>query len=233
MGSAGDAPLCIINQVGRGRAALLNFTMSSFPDISDAGASPAAADFAAALLASAGVTPTVTVTDAAGRPVRDTEVIRWKGSSVDFLALFGGKDETVRVTLPRARHVYDLRERAYRGLQKSFAVHKLPMRATFVALSPLKLSAPQATLSANRIDRGERLTVKLSYAPSRARHAVRLCVYGPDGRHAEWFDRVVVVDPPGAEATLPIAYNDRTGVWTIRATDLYTNEAAQARFAVQ
>jgi beta-galactosidase len=248
MGSAGSGPLCIVNQAGRGRAVLLNFTMSSFPAIRDPAAPAAAADFMAALLAAAGVEPAVAVTDAAGRPVRDTEVIRWKGRGVDFLALFGGKDEKVQVSLPRAQHVYDLRERAYLGPQTTFAVHKLPTRATFVALSPVKLPAAQIEPSRERVKRGERLTVRLSYAASRARHAARVRVYGPDGAHAEWFDTVVVIEPlgysaaqrragkpapPGAEIALPIAHNDPAGVWTIRATDLYTGEVSEARFVVE
>jgi len=248
MGSAGAAPLCIVNHIGQGRAVLLNFTMSSsFLAINDPAAPAAAADFMAGLLAAAGVEPAITVTDASGRPVRDTEVIRWRGRGVDFLALLGGKNEKVQISLPRPQHVYDLRERAYLGLRATFAVHKLPTRATFVALSPVKLSAARVEPGPGRIRRGEQLGVRLSYPASRARHAARVQVFGPNGAHAEWFDAVVVVEPQrqspahtgagksaaqGAEITLPIAHNDPTGAWTIRATDLYTGDTTEARFVV-
>ena len=233
LGGAGAAPLLVVNQVGHGRAVLLNFAMSSFPDLRDPDNPPAAADFAAALLASAGVEPAVKVTDAAGRAVRDTEVIRWRGRGVDLLAVFGGKDEMVNLTLPYAQHVYDLRERAYRGLRQVFGVHNLPTRATFVALSPTRLSAPDVVLSDSRVERGQRLAVRLSYGASRARHAAAIRVHQPGGMHAEWFDQVVVVEPEGTDIVLPIAYNDATGAWTVRAVDLYTNEAAEARFVVE
>ncbi len=247
-GSAEGVPLCIVNQVGRGRAVLLNFTMDSFPR---AGLAPeelagAAADLLSALLALGGVEPEVTVTDLAGNPVRDTEIIRWRGDGVDFVALLGGQtagragirtwgitDEMVQVHLPDVRHVYDLREHVYRGRTASFTAHKIPRRATFIALSTRQLSGPQMDCSKTRILRGEQLTVQLWYPGSRAYHAARLRVYQPEGEYAQWFDQVVMVGPEGARVTLPIAYNDPTGLWTIRAIDLYTDEVAKVRVRVR
>jgi len=233
IGSADTVPLCIVNQVGEGHAVLLNFTMASFQNLSTEDTPQAAAEFVAALLDLGGVRPQVAVTDADGNPVRDTEVIRWRGRGVDFLTLFGGKDETVQVQLPRARHIYDLREHAYRGCTATFMTHKLPNRATFIALSRQALAAPQVQLSSRRVARGERLAVALSYPESRAWHAACLRVRQPDGTHAEWFDQVVIVGGDGTEVTLPIAHNDPAGLWTIRAIDLYTEEVAQVRVRVR
>jgi len=241
VGSAKDVPLCLVNQVGRGRAVLLNFTMDSFPRPEPG----AAADFVAALLALGDVEPEVTVTDLAGNPIRDTEVIRWRGDGVDFVALFGGlssgrsgpgvgaTDEMVQVHLPDVQHVYDLREHVYRGCTASFTAHKIFGRATFIALSTRQLSGSQMDCSKARISRGEQLTVQLWYPGSRAYHAARLRVYQPGGAHAEWFDQVVIVGAEGARVTLHIAYNDPTGLWTIRAIDLYTDERAVTRVRVK
>ncbi|MCK4323638.1 MAG: hypothetical protein KAW89_03850, partial [Armatimonadetes bacterium] len=206
----------------------------------------AAADLLSALLALGGVEPEVTVTDLAGNPVRDTEIIRWRGDGVDFVALLGGQtagragirtwgitDEMVQVHLPDVRHVYDLREHVYRGRTASFTAHKIPRRATFIALSTRQLSGPQMDCSKTRILRGEQLTVQLWYPGSRAYHAARLRVYQPEGEYAQWFDQVVMVGPEGARVTLPIAYNDPTGLWTIRAIDLYTDEVAKVRVRVR
>ena len=252
MGAADTVPVCIVNETGRGRAVLLNFAMYFLPTRVrrfwphyrdgkvfhpvEQETPAAAADFVAALLAGAGVQPEAAVTDLEGNPVRDTEVIRWDGAGVDFLALFGGfgcKDEIVQVRLPHARHVYDLREHVYRGRKATFRVHKLPSRTTFVALSDRRLSAPRAQLSSDSVTGGERLSLQLAYPDSPARYAARLRVFQPDGTHAEWFDQVVIVGPQGASAVLPIARNDPVGVWTIRATDLYTDLATRVRFQVQ
>ena len=80
---------------------------------------------------------------------------------------------------------------------------------------------------------GELLTLDLSYADSDAYHAARLRVHGPDGGHAEWFDRTVVVGPEGARVRLPIVHNDPAGLWTVGTTDLYTNETTLAGFRVE
>lgn len=212
---------------------LVNFTMASFPNLSFEDTPQAAAEFVAALLDLGGVQPQVTVSNADGNLVRDTEVIRWKGRGVDFLTLFGGKDEMVQIQLPRARHVYDLREHACRGCTATFTTHKLPNRATFVALAGRALPAPQVQLRSRRVARGERLAVALSYPESRAWHAARLRVQQPDGTHAEWLDQVVIVGGDGAEVTLPIAYNDPTGLWIIRGIDLYTDKMAEVRMRVR
>ncbi|UCH35900.1 MAG: beta-galactosidase trimerization domain-containing protein [Armatimonadota bacterium] len=232
-GAADGAPICIVKPVGRGRAVLLNFALESFPRLADAASAEADCAFLAKVLALGGIEASVRVTDRNGKPVRDTEVIRWNGRGVDFLTVFGGKDELVCVTLPHALHVYDLRERRYLGLQTTFTVHKLPTRATFVALSPRRLPTSDVALSQTQVRRGEQLTVRLSYAGSRAHHAARVQVYQPDGTHAEWFNRVLVAGPEGADVVLPIAYNDPSGAWTVRAVDLYTDETTEARFIVQ
>jgi len=231
VGHAGAAPLCIVNQIGRGRAALLNFTLDSFPRLGDAPAN--VADFFAALMAFAGVEPQVVVTDAKGKPVRDTEVIRWKGRGVDFLTLFGGDEELVQVRLPGARHVYDLRDYAYRGETQVFKARKLPRRATFIALSDEKLAPPHLERNRTHANRGEKLKLRFSYPGSGAWHAARVRVHDPSGAHAEWLDQVALVGPKGAEVILPIAYNDPTGEWTIQAVDLFTDESAVTEVTVK
>jgi hypothetical protein len=211
---------------------LLNFSLNTFPRIDKPReAPPEAAEFASALLAFAGVEPEVTVTDLAGRDVRDTEVIRWKGEGVDVLALYGGEEEWVKVHLPSHRYVYDLREHAFLGYTTTFNARKMPNRARFLVLSSRRLSRPQISV-APATSPGELLTLGLSYADSQAYHAARLRVHGPDGGHAQWFDRTVVIGPEGARVRLPIAHNDPAGLWTVGVTDLYTNETTTVGFRV-
>jgi len=139
----------------------------------------------------------------------------------------------VQVRLPQARHVYDLRDRAYLGRRTTFAAHKMPNRATFFALSARALPRPSIKLSKSEIPPGQKLTVAISCGESPAMHAVRLSARLPDGTSAEWFDHVAIVGRQAATATLPIACNDPTGAWAILATDLCTNKTATARFKVK
>ena len=46
----------------------------------------------------------------------------------------------------------------------------------------------------------------------------------PDGKPAEWLNRVVIVGKEPKEIPLPIAFNDPPGKWTIRAIDLFAEQ---------
>ena len=242
-GDAGGVSLWIENRVGEGAAVLLNFAMDSFPLINTGNAPAGAEDLIRSLFTGAGVEPPVELTDASGNPVRDTEIIAWKGPGVEFLALYGAmdlmgrrmnyiaKDEKVNVALPDARHVYDLRDGAYLGEVDRFETTKLGNRATFLVLSEEALNPPSVDTSGAR--RGERITVNVSYPESAATHAVRLRVTHPDGTDAEWHDQVLIVPPGGAQANLPIAHNDPPGEWTLTARNLYTQQTTEHRIAIQ
>jgi len=43
----------------------------------------------------------------------------------------------------------------------------------------------------------------------------------------------VLVGPAGGEVTLPFAYNDPVGKWTVRAMDLYTDQGTTATVVLQ
>lgn len=234
LGRAGDVPLCIARTAGKGRAILLNFAMDSYPVLNTEEVPEGAHDFVRTLLRASGVTPRVTVTGADGDLVRDTEIIRWSGPGVDFVTLFGAmslrgrkmmyvsKDETVGVTLPAKKHVYDLREGIYRGEVDSFPARKLGNRATWLVISDHALSSPVAKARGAPWKRGTREALDVSFPDRDATRAVKLEVLYPDGSHAEWLDRVLIVPAGGAQVVLPIAYNDPPGEWTLRASDLYT-----------
>jgi hypothetical protein len=245
LGHAGEVPICIVRTVGKGRAILLNFAMDSYPILNTSNIPAGSDDFVRALLRASGVEPQVTLTGAEGDLVRDTEIIRWSGPGVEFVTLFGAmslrsrkmmyisKDETVELALPAKKHVYDLREGIYRGLVDRFPAQKLGNRATWLVISDLELGPPLVKPQGAPWKRGTRVTVDFSFPESDATHAVKLQVLVPDGTPAEWLDQVLLVPAGGTRATLPIAYNDPAGEWTLRASDLYTGEATDTRLNVE
>ena len=80
-GSAGTTPVCIVRQVGKGRAVLLNFCLTTlFPQRgknTPLQIPEPLAVFLGNLLATAGVQPPVRLLNAQGQPVRNVEVIHW------------------------------------------------------------------------------------------------------------------------------------------------------------
>ncbi len=108
-GSAGTTPACIVRQVGKGRAVLLNFCLTTlFPQRGKNTPlqipEPLAA-FLGNLLAAGGVQPPVRLLNAQGQPVRNVEVIHWDAGKDRYFCLLRqqGTQETVTLSLPQAR----------------------------------------------------------------------------------------------------------------------------------
>ena len=66
LGRAGDTPICIVNETGRGRAILLNFTIWSYPNTAVHGKNEDAAGFMSALFSAAGAKRPLEILDEAG-----------------------------------------------------------------------------------------------------------------------------------------------------------------------
>ncbi|MFQ6131724.1 MAG: beta-galactosidase trimerization domain-containing protein [Armatimonadota bacterium] len=223
----GKVPVCISRRVGEGGAVLLNFAMSSFPDISKEQTPEGSADFLRVMLATAGVEPQVRLRDGRGRRVRNVEVVRWQNGDIELMALFreSGKRQRARVRLPSARHVYDLRRHKALGRVKRFRTEIIPSRATFFALLPKAAPGPAISLDRPRVAPGTLVTARLMVPGADGLHALRIRARTPEGTPAEWLDQVVIVGREAREVALPIAFNDAPGQWTISAVDLYTDKA--------
>ena len=234
LGSAGEAPVCLVREVGRGRAVLLNVAMTSFPKLRGPQSPEAAADLLARLLAQAGVEAQVKLTDAQGARLRNIEAVRWRNGEIELLALFreSGEPEPARVELPAARYVYDLRHHRALGKAKWFTTDIIPCRATFFALLPEAAPRPRLALSATA-RRGQVVTAELGVPGAAGQHALRVRARTPDGQAAEWWEQVVIVGREPVQVVLPVAYNDPRGRWQISVLDLYTDKPTTAELLVR
>jgi len=233
-GAAGQAPLFLVNRFGKGQAVLLNLSMGSFP----APGSDAAAALAARLwrqtLALGEIAPALELRDAQGQPVLNVEVTRWTNGPVQIVSLFrhAGAPETVTLRLSQAAYGYDLKQRRDLGHQTEFALPVTPSRACFYALSPAPLGPVTLTAGAPTAPGGVHLTRLASKLPQ-GQQGVSVRVELPDGRLADWVEPVALADAKGTTVAVPVALNDPTGTWTVRATDVYTGQTAVTRFEVK
>jgi hypothetical protein len=212
-----QSPLCIVNEYGKGRAILLNFSVHNAP----------AEKFVGNLLAACGVTPVVSVTGPNGRPVRDVEVTRWANGDVELLALLGTHDGEVQVKLSGTHHVYDLKRKENVGAVETFTTDLRAHRASFFALSPngwsdVKLSVPDAEMA-----RGEEFELQILQPDAKYEDAVRLQIVRPDGQVADWSEKTLIVADGTISVPLSIAYNDPPGEWICRATSLLTGQVTE------
>ncbi len=260
LGSAGETPICIVNDVQKGRAILLNFAMwSSRNPPANVGRT---AEFLSALFTSAGIEWPLELLDKDGHRHRNIEVMRWRtGPGIEVVALSGPTDDVLShpfaeqgtaviprtvadadletpvpavARLPRPRYVYEMRSDRHSGGPASrFAVGVRPWWATFLVLSERKLPPPLLKPTTDVATRGEVFRLGVTIADAQGMHALKLRGRGPDGRDAPWLSRSVIVDNGAATIELPIASNEQPGTWTVTVTDLYTNQPVTASFEVE
>lgn len=234
-GRAGEVPVWISRRVGRGRAVLLNVSMSGLPRAGATETPEPAYEALAALFKEAGVQPKLLLQTPSGKPVRNCEIVRWLDGGIEIVALFreAGAREEAALILPQARHVYDLRAGKYRGRTGKVAVEIIPCRATFLALCPAQLAAPRVTVSRLAAAPGEVLTATVAAPGAGGEVAVKLALTKPDGTKADWLPQYVISGPKAAQVSIPVAYNDPKGRWALAATELFSGVTSTVGFTVR
>ena len=233
-GAAGETPLFLANSFGRGRAVLLNLAMSTYPALSSEATPETAAELWRQTLGTGEVSPAFALTDAAGRRLRDVEVTRWVNGPAQVVSVFRhkGQPQAAELRLPRAMHVYDLKGRKELGRLQKVGLTVTPYRAMFFALSAEPL-APVSVKVSPSVALGGVQRVRLTSRMPAGQQAVSVQVTLPDGAVADWVDPVAVVDRHGTTVDVPVALNDPTGTWTVRATGLYTARTTTTQFSVR
>lgn len=235
-GSAGATPLLLSNSYGNGKAFLLNFSMASYPALSALTSSVPenVADVVKALLNEANVTPALTLRDAAGQRLRNVKVTRWQNGNTEIVSIFRryGSAEAAEVNLTNSAYVYDIKNHQCLGAGSNFNLQITPCRAQFFAFSGQTLPAPSVSVTNATVVPGSVLNVNLGVSQTNALQAIKVKVTLPNGRTADWLDKVIVTNSPGATIEAPIAYNDPCGVWTITATELFSQQSATTTVTV-
>ena len=255
IGRAGRTPICIVNKVGKGRAILLNFTIWSYPNIAEHEGPDDAIGLIRAMFNVAGLRRPLALLDANGRPHRNLEAVRWRtGKGIEVVALhgpdrdtwpdisppmpprpFNGLDTPVPVTvrLPDSKHVYEMRTGRSFGRTDEFTTGVRPWWATLFVVSDRELRPPIVTAASDSVARGESLKIESHVSHPDVVYALRIRVTDPDGEMAPWFSRSLIVEDGRGQFELPIAHNERTGTWTVTATDLYTEQTGTVSFLVK
>ncbi|NOY80725.1 MAG: hypothetical protein GXP31_06945 [Kiritimatiellaeota bacterium] len=245
-GQAGTVPLLLRHTLGKGTATLLNFQLLSGKE--DPAQLDAARELVGALLNESGVSPFVTATAPDGGVLPRTEMRVWRNGDGYVFGLWrrmecawfnpksgttAGTPQPARVTLEAPRYVYDLRQGKYLGKVSEFDTLLRWGRANFFLALPYRIGRLKMTLSSRRPAPGETLEVSISLkvpASGAARHAVFIELTGPDGEPARWAKQVVILEHGRATVRLPVAFNDASGTWRLRATELFSGEHTQTKW---
>ena len=192
------------------------------------------------ILDSAGVKPPFPVLRADGGPAIDVETRIFSNGALTIVALqreylsASNPDtrETVVLALPRIFSVYDLRTRHLLGNTDRLELELGPVEPVVLSLSE-KPIAPPAIAGPRRAHLGEITEFQIRSGSPAEHGIIHLDITGPDGGTIAHYSENLVLDGAVTTKVLPLAVNDKTGVWRLRAVDLPSGGTATAELQVE
>lgn len=241
MGKAGEVPIVITKQTGKGRTVLLNYGFGApYRVRNEAQARPQWAVIYGAL-AFGGIRPKYWV-EANGDPLRHMESVRFQDGPVEYLGFLkyrtSGSEQTVtaRVDAKGQRlHTYDMRTGQYLGQVADWRSDFTPARAKLFARLPyeilgVKVAATRAPVQAKGQQTGPVATVNVSVQTSSKTPGpqyVQVTVTGPDGQVRKHYGQNLRTEKGKATGQVQFALNDSPGKWKITARDAISSKTAE------
>ena len=197
------------------------------------------------LIAAAGVRPEFSVADEFSGSTTGIETHTFRNGGVTLLAVLSNpelrvdelgppefrsnarfeKPRALRVSLPHAMYVYDVRSGKALGNTDSITLTLDPYEPAIYALTPtrfppLRVSAPA------RVKHGESAGLSISFdgVSSAATHVLHLEVTDPAGKTVGVYSGNVLAQNGTAAKAVPVAVNDPAGKWTVLITDLLSGQ---------
>ena len=250
LGRVGQAPVVFSHAVGRGRAILLNFLMTSYPRMGAVGSPAGTAELWRALLDQAGVAAPFTLVRADGSATGNLQTQRWRTGEIELLGLMRDPETPPRqyaltmkerdapadfvLKLASPRWIYDLRDHRDLGRQSEIRLKLNVGRATFLALLPEAAPALQAMLSSEVVQPGETPELQVKAPQAVGAHAVWMTVVKPDGIEADELRATRVIQRGEiVRLPLPVALNEARGRWLVRLRELYTGRLTELPLSVR
>ncbi|MGI5818052.1 MAG: beta-galactosidase [Armatimonadota bacterium] len=230
LAEVGGAPIGVINEVGEGRAILLNFATEAYNGQRTSEEASAIQETLVAAVESAGVRPPAIVTRTDGSRPLCLQTVQFGSGPLRYLAVQqdilvrGIGEQELRIELDRPAAVYDIRagERIGEGRVSAWETTIDRGFPRVYALLPYEVTGVDSDAPASA-PRGATVEIaaSVSAAAQPATHVVRMDVYAPgsDTAHREYSQNIVC--PRGAgSASIPFALNDPAGSWRIELTDV-------------
>jgi len=234
----------VSDAVGKGRTILL--TPPSLPD------HRACLDMAALkplmqIMASAGVNAPFDIATADGSLATTVDTYVYRTGGVTLVALQdsachrpdsvqasdSNEPERLFLSLARDAFVYDVRAQKALGHRNKIEIALDRTSPTILAVARHALSAPEVKLP-KRVRRGGAATlqIRLSGTSPKARRVLRVDVINPDGKAVPAYSGNVIATGEVTTKRMTLAFNDPTGTWQVRVTDLLSGRAQTANLRV-
>jgi len=238
-GSLGAAPALIVNDLGKGRGMLINLGLDGYSFLQNTGALGSAREAFGKLFAAAGIAPRFTVGTAKSEPVPGVEIAVFQRGTARFLTAEKRSLEhetypvRAEIKLDGTFYVSDMRSGKRLGLTDGIPVEFNGLSCHVWSLLPYEVEAVEIDLP-KHVKRGADLELRIALKTSAkpAPHVVRIEVTSPSGANPYDIRKPDVVGGK-LTTTLPVAFNEEQGEWTVRVTDVSTGRSAVRTYTVR
>ncbi|MEA3400061.1 MAG: beta-galactosidase trimerization domain-containing protein [Armatimonadota bacterium] len=234
LGEVAGQPALIVNDVGEGRAVLLNLFLDSYRRRREVGVGEPVRELVAETLRLAGVRPAI---DFEVTGDHHLYIARFRAGGAQFVGVLRdaakGRSE-VRLTFQGGPHVYEARTGSYLGAGQTVEQVFEPGQCRIYSLLPYRVEGLRVRLRDAEVAPGDTVQALVSVdGPDEASlHVFRVEVTDPAGQVLEHYGQQLTAPRGIASTELRLALDDAPGTWTIRATDVATGVAGSAELTV-
>jgi len=195
----------------------------------------------AGILDAAGVKPRFPLVHTDGRPVNDVETHIFDNREATIVALQRdyslpsnlGHREPMFLALPHQFSAYDLRRQRALGIADRLEVELGPVEPALLALSEKPILAPSIS-GPHSVHLGTNAEFLIHPTSPATLDVVHLDVIDPEGSSvAQYSGNLLAAGASVAAKLVPFAFNDKPGIWKLRARDLLSGATATAELLVE
>jgi len=235
LGEMAGLPALVVNQVGKGRAVLLNLLLDSYPRRRSVGVGEPVRQLIKRVLALGGVKPQVEAQVSGDQHLYIARYLSGDATYVGVLRDTSEGQSHVRSRFAEAAHVYDLRQGEYLGNTAQTAAPIAPGHCKVYSLLPYEVTGLK--VRARRADSKPGETVKFTVAVETqdakpGMHVCRVEVTDPAGVVRPYYGAQLTGQRGVATGEFDLALDDPPGAWTITATDVATGVTGTGQFTV-
>jgi len=227
------APVLVKNTFGRGRTLYFNFAFDRYSSYRQKPEGKRFRKLIAAFLAKSGIRPGTAADDA-----NLYEFVHFFSENLDCVGILpAGSENSGKSRLvfsgPK-RHIYNVTEHKYCGFDNRTETES-GSHPRLYALLPYKIPAPLLSADRKVIEPGQRLQFKIElkipgYTP--ANHVFRIEILDVNGNVIPYYSRNLLSRQGRIADKLFLAFNQKTGKYTIRATEVVSGQMAETDFNI-
>ncbi len=247
-----------VNRYGKGSAVYLNTSLMPYVfQRFTPGKDLALFNLFGGLFRMLGFKPPARLTMADGSRLPATELVRYRNGDTETWAIFRNSRtlryavdgsiqdgdssfdsvESVKLKLPSAAHIYDVRGGKYLGRKSTLQFELDPWRPTLLTVSPRRLDDLNVAAENTSLAAGEEIKLNISVgnnapAGNRPTEVVFIGVTSPDGGRVYHYEQKLLLTDNTLQHSIPLAVNDAKGDWSVTVSHPASGQLRKLVFTI-